>query len=93
MTLGEMIKSWREANGLSQVEAAARCPGLSRPEWSMIEQGRRWRLYPDTFDSLSAGTGIPVDRLEEGSLQQKLLNVQREVLSINRPPALASASD
>lgn len=81
MTLDEMLLSWRTANGFSQEEAAEAC-GITRAGWGMIEQGRRFNLRDETFESIALGTGLSVERLRHGALQSKLRDVNRQLRAV-----------
>ena len=53
-----MIRVLRVQKGISQQEAAL-FSGLSQPEWSKLEDGRRWPQR-STYWRLSRGLGISV---------------------------------
>jgi transcriptional regulator with XRE-family HTH domain len=57
----QKIKAWREANGLTPEEAAARAR-VSLPTWSRWENGRR-KVAASRAVEIEALTGIPSNEL------------------------------
>lgn len=55
------LREWREANDLSQREAALRF-GCSQPGWNKIELGVR-HPRPELAGRLVRGTGVPLEVL------------------------------
>jgi transcriptional regulator with XRE-family HTH domain len=65
-TLGDVLKEWRTAAGITSTRAARRC-GISRQLWFQLETGETKRPLLSTLEKVSQGTGIPVDALEVAS--------------------------
>jgi transcriptional regulator with XRE-family HTH domain len=82
-TLAEVLLAWRKAHGFSQEEASQRC-NITRSAWGMLEQGRRARIWDDTFHDLALGTGIEEERLRLAATRSQILKLQGK---LQRNPA------
>lgn len=71
---GALIKAWRKWTGHSQSEAAARC-GLSQPDISELERGRRRATSAAVQGRILDGLGVPpgLRPLPRGSLPIPIL--------------------
>lgn len=58
---GELIRAWREAQGISQSAAATKVH-LSQVFWQKLEAGEK-QPSTDTLSAISSLTGITVDDL------------------------------
>lgn len=84
-TLAELLTAWRQTAGLSQEEAADRC-GMTRSAWGMAEQGRRTRLYDESFRLLSVGTGIDETRLRRAATYAQIAKLQDKLQPTSATP-------
>ena len=81
MTIGEMIRKYRESMGLSQREFALRC-GLSNVTISMYEKngmnpktGRPYNIEFETYLRLANAMGISVDQMFEALGDDASVNI------------------
>ena len=75
---GELIKAWREAQGLSQSAAASKVH-LSQVFWHKLETGQK-RPSTDTLSAISSLTGITVDDLLGNPTQPRSGDRARQVV-------------
>lgn len=75
---GELIKAWREAQGLSQSEAASKIH-LSQVFWHKLETGGK-QPSTDTLSAISSLTGITVDDLLGNPAQPRSGDRARQVV-------------
>ena len=81
MTLGEVIKEFRELNRLSQEEFGKMC-GLSKSYVSMLENNKDPRGNPikpsiETFDKIAATIGVDLDTLISKVDSDIIVNLRR----------------
>ncbi|HQY29912.1 MAG TPA: helix-turn-helix domain-containing protein, partial [Thermomicrobiales bacterium] len=62
-TFGELLRTMRENQGLTQEELAERA-GLSRDAISALERGRRSRPHPATVKAINAALGVSMEEAE-----------------------------
>ena len=70
-TLTDELRTWRQANGLSLSQAAARCSLGSLQHYDQIERGEHLQLYGRTLLKLADGTGIDIETLARAAELQR----------------------